>query len=956
MNTRPTLYTQLQRYILPRLLAALGVVGVILCLCIFYVARDQISTGQREDIEHLKRDINIALNNTTQLMEGIAANDLLINSIIDSQQRENYLPVFFHSLRFTPATEFSLGLFEFDGEPLITHNWDNQIPDELEDIWKPKVLEQSESFSLITESGILNATPVLIAGESEGALVNFTPSFQALIYERDIPAYLLITNSQNKILYSNHLREFQVGSIYDAGKYRHWVSESTQWQGLTLISQAPALAAYSNVLWLIPAILLTLCMAIIVSFYASNRAARLSASTLRYLHDDVRDGIARRSPAHEAGPVEASELNEIRAAFNELISNITSISLSNKQFSNVIDSLEEILVVLDENNEVMLSNRAYSQYQLYYQLETEHLLHVREVLNGKQKFLLSDYASLSEGAPVTINWTALPLFEDNHNQASTILVGNDVTQQRVLEKRIHVISHAIKAATVPILIADAKKPGYPAIYANPHLSQMTGFNEVEVINQSGLLLRKLKVEQGHVDRILTALGKGTPCNETLQCALRNQTQVYLQIIITPVFTEKELTHFVGFFQDVTEREQAQQFLEQARQRAEESARLKSGFLASMSHEVRTPLHGVAGALQLVSKTRLSKPQQHYVDLADESIRNLQHIVDDILDFSKIEAGQMKLESVPFNLQLLVETLYEQFSITSNEKGVTLRLETTLHDHTMVVGDPVRIRQVLSNLLSNAVKFTPSGSIVIYLTLQESERNAWVISGAVEDSGIGIDASNLDSIFEVFSQEDISTTRRFGGTGLGLSISRQLCRLMGGDLTVTSEKGRGSRFSFTFAAGIADTSVTDSTQQEQPEQTGLVPDIPQPAMKILIVEDNEINQLIAREHLSGHKTLTAKNGVEALSALNRVKLQFDLILMDCHMPQMDGFETTRRIRSGEAGERYRDVPIIALTANAMKGDRERCEAAGMDDYISKPFTAETLMSKVLCHASFARPMD
>ncbi len=396
MNTRPTLYTQLQRYILPRLLAALGVIGVILCLCIFYVARDQISTGQREDIEHLKRDINIALNNTTQLMEGIAANDLLINSLIDSQQRENYLPVFFHSLRFTPATEFSLGLFEFDGEPLITHNWDNQIPDELEDIWKPKVLEQSESFSLITESGILNATPVLIAGESEGALVNFTPSFQALIYERDIPGYLLITNSQNKILYSNQSHEFQVGSIYDARKYRHWVSESTQWQGLTLISQAPALAAYSNVLWLIPAILLTLCMAIIVSFYASNRAARLSASTLRYLHDDVRDGIAMRSPAHEAGPVEASELSEIRAAFNELISNITSISLSNKQFSNVIDSLEEILVVLDENNELMLSNRAYSQYQLYYQLETEHLLHVREVLNGKQKFLLSYYASLRE--------------------------------------------------------------------------------------------------------------------------------------------------------------------------------------------------------------------------------------------------------------------------------------------------------------------------------------------------------------------------------------------------------------------------------------------------------------------------------------------------------------------------------------------------------------------------------
>ena len=263
---------------------------------------------------------------------------------------------------------------------------------------------------------------------------------------------------------------------------------------------------------------------------------------------------------------------------------------------------------------------------------------------------------------------------------------------------------------------------------------------------------------------------------------------------------------------------------------------------------------------------------------------------------------------------------------------------------MVTGDPVRLRQVLGNLLSNAVKFTSEGTIILRIALTCSDKQSWALRGDVEDTGIGIAPENLDSIFEVFSQEDVSTTRKFGGTGLGLSISRQLCQLMGGDLTVTSEKGRGSCFSFVMLQGNA-----EGTQPAQSLNDSQAPAPLLPAKdfcaKILIVEDNEINQLIAREHLSQHKTMTARNGKEALEALNRMKLTFDVILMDCHMPEMDGFETTRRIRAGDAGEKYLNVPVIALTANAMKGDRERCEAAGMDDYISKPFSAEDLLSAV-----------
>jgi CheY-like chemotaxis protein len=368
--------------------------------------------------------------------------------------------------------------------------------------------------------------------------------------------------------------------------------------------------------------------------------------------------------------------------------------------------------------------------------------------------------------------------------------------------------------------------------------------------------------------------------------------------------------------------------------------MKSGFLASMSHEIRTPIHGISGVLQLLTNSPLNDEQKHYLSLATFSIQGLLHIVNDILDFSKIEAGQLQIDDQPFDLLETLESLQSQYAILCQEKGLRLHFHFNLQGFHVVMGDSVRFRQILSNLIGNAVKFTEKGEIDVTTTLEHTNDDKLRLTCAVKDSGIGIAKDKQAGIFDVFTQEDLSTTRKFGGTGLGLSISKQLCELMDGEIHLESEKGEGSTFTFNIMLKEGD----DSLVTLQGSKTHNHNTVTQ-KRKILIVEDNDINQVIVKQHLSAHKTLSAKSGIEALEALKKMKVTFDLILMDCQMPDMDGFEATRRIRRGEAGERYVNAPIIALTANAMKGDKEDCFNAGMNDYLSKPFDVQDLLEKV-----------
>ena len=483
---------------------------------------------------------------------------------------------------------------------------------------------------------------------------------------------------------------------------------------------------------------------------------------------------------------------------------------------------------------------------------------------------------------------------------------------------------------------------------NPACERIFGYAAEEIVGKSVSILMPEPYRSEHDGYIRayckTGVTKVIGISQEVQGRHKDGMPLLLDLSISEVRLNNDGRMFSGFVRDISERksveDQLQTYmteLEWFRAEAEKGTRLKSEFLATMSHEIRTPMNGVIGMTELLLETGLNARQQHYADVVMRSARALLDIINDILDFSKIEAGRLTLEPMPLDFRRLSQEVIELFSVKTGEKGLEMLLNYSDDAARYVLGDAGRIRQILFNLLSNAVKFTDKGRIELIVEGLESPQNRLndaKIKVSVKDTGIGIPQEVQGMLFSMFTQADASTSRKYGGTGLGLAICKQLAMLMDGEVGIESVHGKGSVFWFTMILPRVDENAVAMVQSEPVEKAK--PESLKGA-EILLVEDNIINQEFAMEILKsfGCRCTLASDGRQAINCVEDDNV-YDLILMDCQMPEMDGYEATRHIHEYFMRRNLPPVPIIAMTANAMKGEREKCIDAGMDDYLSKPF--------------------
>lgn len=541
--------------------------------------------------------------------------------------------------------------------------------------------------------------------------------------------------------------------------------------------------------------------------------------------------------------------------------------------------------------------------------------------------------------PVLLSITSL--YNENKEITGFLGIGHDITEEKRKNQEINKLSLVAKNTENGVLISNSDGN---VEWVNDGFTRITGYTSEEILGKtpSSLLLgpnsnmetiayarKKQEEKEPYYIEILNYHKSGRP--------------FWISIVNTPVKEENELKgKHIEIVNDITEKKKTEFRLVHAKDMAEQSAKVKEQFLANMSHEIRTPMNSIIGFTELLMRSKLNSDQQDSVSAIRQAGDNLTVIINDILDFSKIEAGKLNIEHTLFSFPEVIKTVKSLFALKAKQKNIKLIFNIDHKIPEALIGDSVRLDQVLINLVSNAMKFTSKGWIEVSAELKSIAENRCIIQFKVEDTGIGIPKDKLEMVFQSFTQASSDTTRKYGGTGLGLSIVDQLVKLMGGTLSLKSNEGTGTLFSFTL-----------EFEKASDEDIVLINKVIAPAenvdlngMKILLCEDNEMNQRLVQKIL--HKQWNADldiapNGKEGFELFKQN--EYSIILMDMQMPEMDGFETTRRIR------KYRDakkaqVPIMAMTADALVEERKKCFEAGMNDYLSKPFKQGELLHKIL----------
>jgi PAS domain S-box-containing protein len=512
--------------------------------------------------------------------------------------------------------------------------------------------------------------------------------------------------------------------------------------------------------------------------------------------------------------------------------------------------------------------------------------------------------------------------------ASLYSFGRNRYSRMLADERIRTLNLVVEQSPASIVMVDT---GGVIDYVNPRFTEVSGYTREEVVGRRLADLGIASIDPDSYRQIWEQALRGAEWHGEMECVRKDGRQYWDMMSVFPIKKDAgQVSSVVFASEDLTERKRMESELIEAKLEAEGANQAKSDFLANMSHEIRTPMNAVIGLTHLALGTELNPKQRDYLQKAHGSAQNLLGIINDILDFSKVEAGKLEMENIAFDLRDVLDHLSQVASVRADENGLEFVIECSPDVPVNLEGDPLRLGQVLLNLVNNAIKFTHEGSVTVTAGAVGREHDRVVLCFEVVDTGIGMTEEKRSKLFRAFSQGDSSTSRKYGGTGLGLSICKKLVEMMGGEIGVESEEDKGSRFFFTAGFGIASSPVEPRRQStecaEQASAGGLR------GAHLLLVEDNSINQQVARELLEqfGVRVSLAADGRQAVKAVSQHS--FDGVLMDIQMPVMDGYEATREIRSNE---RFRNLPIIAMTANAMVGDQEAAIAAGMNGYVPKP---------------------
>lgn len=573
----------------------------------------------------------------------------------------------------------------------------------------------------------------------------------------------------------------------------------------------------------------------------------------------------------------------------------------------------------------------------------KHLLEYEKVQKGE----IIEFELRAKQASGSWRWLRIreSIFKKNDKGQVTQIIGiaTDVTslrdQNAELERRIAVRTAQLNSLSekIPNLVWHTDHQGQ-GIYVNQRWLEYTG-------RPLGSDFSKM-IHPDDLDSCMKAWGEALASKQDFQTEYRLQSKEgeYRWFFVRGVPTLGllgEVVEWFGTCTDIHDKKMALETIHQAKvneEAAKEASKLKSEFLANMSHEIRTPLNGVIGVTGLLTQTHLTDKQKEYVEIIRSSGKLLLTLLNDILDLSKIEAGKLEFETLDFPLLDSIDDVRRALAYMAEKKGLQLNTEISESLPLRVLGDPGRLKQILFNLTSNAIKFTEHGVVTIACYEIYRRHNRTRLRFEVNDTGIGIKKEAMDKMFKSFSQADASTQRKFGGTGLGLSISKNLVERMNGQIGVESQENKGSKFWFEIELALEELMESHLKPMDQ-----LIP-AQKHSARILIAEDNSVNQLITSTMIDnlGFEVDVVKNGIEALRAIE--KEFYDIVLMDCYMPEVDGYEATRRIRQSKKSKNPK-VRIIAMTANAMVGDAEKCLSVGMDDHLAKPISLEDLSARL-----------